>query len=264
MARTFPYFLDIETVPAERDWNKLDERTANIYHKKFVAQINKLADDGDVEPYVTHYADNAALYAEFGKVVAIAVGIVASGGVLRIKTLAFEGPQAESRMLESLKKLIEKAPFLCAHNGKEFDFPFLQRKYMMHNIDLPDTLNTIGKKPWEVLHEDTLEIWKFGQFKHYASLDAIANAFGIESPKTDMDGSMVADIYYTPKPNDVLPFVHMEPILKRIGKYCGADIVALANVWARMRREPMFTPDKIVYVDETPLNSNTDGKESNS
>jgi len=125
---------------------------------------------------------------------------------------------------------------LCAHNGKEFDFPYLARRMIVHGIPLPSKLSLFGKKPWEVPHLDTMELWKFGDFKHYTSLKLLAHVLGIPSPKEDIDGSMVRDVYY--EEND----------LERIVKYCERDVVTVAQVFLRLRNEGLLTEDQIVHV----------------
>ena len=117
---------------------------------------------------------------------------------------------------------------LCAHNGKEFDFPYLARRMMIHQIELPKILKMHGKKPWEIPHLDTMDLWKFGDYKHYTSLDLLAHIFGLPSPKDDMDGSEVSKVYY------------QEKNLERIKSYCETDVITLINVFRKMRHEPIL------------------------
>jgi uncharacterized protein YprB with RNaseH-like and TPR domain len=127
---------------------------------------------------------------------------------------------------------------LCAHNGKEFDFPFLARRMLKHQLALPELLQLMGKKPWEVPHIDTLELWKFGDYKHYTSLKLLAHFFGIPSPKDDMDGSDVARVYYE------------EDDVSRIVRYCEKDVVTLAQVYLKLTLQPPLDDREIVSVSE--------------
>ena len=125
---------------------------------------------------------------------------------------------------------------LCAHNGKEFDFPYIARRMMVHGLELPLALQIAGKKPWEVPHLDTMELWKFGDYKHYTSLKLLTHTLNITSPKTDIDGSQVAKVYY--RDNN----------LKRIVRYCEQDVLAVAQVILRFGRHPLLTDDEIAHV----------------
>jgi uncharacterized protein YprB with RNaseH-like and TPR domain len=125
---------------------------------------------------------------------------------------------------------------LCAHNGKEFDFPYIARRLIIQGLPLPDKLNLYGKKPWEVPHLDTMELWKFGDFKHYTSLKLMANILGIPSPKEDIEGSMVRDVYYEEKD------------LERIIHYCERDVITVAQVFLRLRSETLMLEEEILKV----------------
>jgi uncharacterized protein YprB with RNaseH-like and TPR domain len=122
----------------------------------------------------------------------------------------------------------KKNIFLCAHNGKEFDFPYIARRLLVNGIPLPKILEVAGKKPWEVNFIDTLELWKFGDHKHYTSLELLTKIFGIQSPKDDIDGSMVADVYWK------------ERNLERIVKYCEKDVLAIVQLFRRYRGEELI------------------------
>jgi uncharacterized protein YprB with RNaseH-like and TPR domain len=125
---------------------------------------------------------------------------------------------------------------LCAHNGKEFDFPFIARRMLIHKIELPSKLNLFGKKPWEIQHLDTLELWKFGDYKHYTSLKLMTNVLGIPSPKDDIDGSEIFQVFYEEKD------------LQRIIDYCQKDTLAVAQILLRLRNEPLLSPSEINYI----------------
>ena len=125
---------------------------------------------------------------------------------------------------------------LCAHNGKEFDFPFMARRMLIHKIQLPAKLNLCGKKPWEIPHLDTLELWKFGDYKHYTSLKLLTNVLGIQSPKDDIDGSEIYTVFYKEKD------------LERIVNYCQKDTLAVAQILLRLRGEALLSKDEITYI----------------
>ena len=148
----------------------------------------------------------------------------------------------EHKILTDFKVLLEthftkKSHVLCAHNGKEFDFPFIARRMIVHRIALPKKLNLFGKKPWEVPHLDTLEMWKFGDYKQYTSLKLLTTVLGIPSPKDDIDGSEVAKVYYK------------EKNMQRIVSYCEKDTIAVAQVLLRFHNLELLTEKNIVFVD---------------
>ena len=125
---------------------------------------------------------------------------------------------------------------LCAHNGKEFDFPFIARRMIINGIKLPYKLDLFGKKPWEIPHLDTLELWKFGDYKHFTSLKLLTKILNIPSPKTDIDGSQVRDVYY------------LEKDITRIVEYCERDVVAVAQIVLRLRNEALLLNEEVVSV----------------
>ena len=134
------------------------------------------------------------------------------------------------------KHFTKKDNVLCAHNGKEFDFPFIARRMIIHKIEIPKKLNLFGKKPWEVPHLDTLELWKFGDYKTYTSLKLMTHILGIPSPKDDIDGSEVRDVFY--KDQDI----------DRIIRYCEKDTIAVAQIILRLRNEELLVDDEILKV----------------
>ena len=133
--------------------------------------------------------------------------------------------------------IVKNSIVLCAHNGKEFDFPYIARRMIINKIELPEKLNLFGKKPWEVAHLDTLEMWKFGDYKHYTSLNLLTNILGIASPKEDIDGSQVAQVYYGEKDLD------------RIARYCENDTLAVAQVYLRLMHMKILKKEQIIRVE---------------
>lgn len=226
-------FLDIETVPQHASFEELDADYQQLFSQKTKYQRKE-------EFTAAQFYDRAGIWAEFGMIVCISVGYFTLKDTERtFRTTTFSG--SEKELLNQFKELLEsyynKAHhLLCAHNGKEFDFPFIARRMVVHGIKIPSKLNLFGKKPWEVKHLDTLELWKFGDHKHYTSLKLLTKILGIPSPKTDIDGSEVRDVFY--KEYDVA----------RIVSYCERDVVAIAQIILRFRNEPLLVEDEVVSV----------------
>lgn len=229
-------FLDIETVPAVPDYKLLDERFRKLWNKKAERLVpSNYATEQAATPEQLY--PRAGIYAEFGKIICISVGAVAKGE-FRIKS--FAGHDERELLLEFAellnKKYNRQDHLLCAHNGKEFDFPYIARRMLIQVIPLPAILDLSGKKPWEVNHLDTMELWKFGDYKNFTSLDLLAAIFGIATPKDDMDGSQVSDVYY--KEND----------LNRIVHYCTKDVLTVAQILRRYRGEQLIDESDVVIV----------------
>jgi DNA polymerase elongation subunit (family B) len=227
-------FLDIETVANTNDFASLDERMKTQWARK--AGFFK-RDHGQSDEDLYH--ERAGIYAEFGKVICIAVGkfFDLESGELGLKTKVYSGHDEKALLLE-FKGMVEKMDAstlrLCAHNGKEFDYPYLCRRMLIHSIALPEALNLGGKKSWEVPHLDTLELWKFGDYKHFTSLDLLAAVFNIPSSKNNIDGSRVNHVY------------HQEQDLPRISEYCRGDVVVLAQLFLKLKGQPLITDTQIV------------------
>jgi DNA polymerase elongation subunit (family B) len=229
-------FLDIETVACTGNYHLLDERIRIQWERK-ASWIKR--DEGVSDEQLFH--QKAAIYAEFGKVVCIGVGILRENEkgepVLRLKAYAgHDEKELLTNFCLMLEKLNTTTTKLCAHNGREFDFPYLSRRMLVNGIPLPALLDLSGKKPWEVSHLDTLEMWKFGDYKHYTSLDLLAALFNIPSSKNGMDGSMVNTVYY------------QEQNLEKIKKYCLSDVVVLAQLYLRLRSLPCIPEQNIEEV----------------
>lgn len=221
-------FLDIETVPMVYHYTDLDETTKELWNKKW--QFNK-----EVPPEQQYV--KAGIYAEFAKVVCIGLGYYHQKK-FRVKCLASDN---EKEILIQFAELLKKnyntaANLLCAHNGKEFDFPFLCRRFLINNLPLPKMLQLQGLKPWNVNHIDTMDLWKFGDVKNFSSLNLLAHVLGLPSPKDDMDGSMVAKTFYE------------EKNLEKIEKYCKKDVITLARVYNRFIGAGNLDDDDIIFA----------------
>jgi uncharacterized protein YprB with RNaseH-like and TPR domain len=227
-------FFDIETVPLEYDFKNLDERGQDLWSKKtrFIQERESLNAE---EVY-----DRAGIYAEFGKVVCISMGFVLQKEgetQIRLKSIANEDESTLlNEFIDLLNSYYNTPDFMfCAHNGKEFDIPFLCRRILIHGKKMPKMLNVSGKKPWEIKHLDTMELWKFGDFKNYTSLDLLTYVFKIPTPKDDMDGSQVAKVFYEDKN------------LERIIHYCEKDVVATIQLFRKYQSEP-FIDDEFIQI----------------
>ena len=216
-------FLDIETVPNASAWEDLPETERKLFDKKTFVQRKEQFTAEDF------YMERAGVMAEFGKIICISVGMVDKANKLKINS--FSGHD-EVELLRSFGEIFNRPRLnnviLCAHNGKEFDFPWIARRFLINGMMPPVPFQMFGKKPWEIPHIDTMELWKFGDYKTFVSLELLAHVFGIPTPKDDIDGSMVADMYWN----------HQN--LFRIITYCEKDVLTLANVFRRMRQENLL------------------------
>ncbi len=227
-------FLDIETVPAAETFDSLDTRMQTLWDKK--SKQFRTADQNAVEVY-----ERAGIYSEFGRIICISVGYMKEKDPYALRLKSFYGDD-EKLILTEFSALLSrfakpgKEALLCAHNGKEFDYPYIARRMVIHGLELPELLNIAGKKPWEVKLLDTMDLWKFGDYKNYTSLELLTSVLGIPTPKDDIDGSMVAGIYY--KEKDLL----------RIVRYCEKDVIAIVQVLLRFMNKPGVSSDRIETV----------------
>ena len=225
-------FLDIETVPQKETFSALSEEVQELWALKTEYRRGE-------EFTPEEFYDRAGIWAEFGKIICISAGFFRQEAQLTFRIRSFTG--TEESILSEFKTLVanyfsEPRHLLCAHNGKEFDFPYIARRMIIHGISLPAKLSLFGKKPWEVPHLDTMELWKFGDYKHYTSLRLLAHILGIPSPKQDLDGSQIRSVYYE------------EGDVERIARYCELDVVTTAQVFRRLRNEDLLNDHQIEYV----------------
>ncbi|MFS4492870.1 3'-5' exonuclease [Maribacter sp. 2308TA10-17] len=226
-------FLDIETVPETESFDELDDEKKALWEQK-----SKYQRKDEFTP--EEFYERAGIWAEFGKIICISVGYFNFKGDIRtFRTTTFHGD--EVKLLKEFKNLLithfsSTKHLLCGHNAKEFDFPYIARRMIIHDMELPYKLNLFGKKPWEIPHLDTMELWKFGDYKHFTSLKLLANILGIPSPKEDIDGSMVREVYYEEKDLD------------RIITYCELDVVTTAQVFLRLRGDDLLVATELKKV----------------
>jgi 3'-5' exonuclease len=227
-------FLDIETVSSESSFELLDPVMQNLWIKK--SKQFRVPDQAADEVY-----ERAGIYSEFGKIICISVGVIRENNPFSFRLKSFYGTD-EKKVLSDFSTMISKFSkthkdaILCAHNGKEFDYPYIARRMIINSLIIPEILDNSGKKPWEIKLLDTMDIWKFGDYKNYTSLELLTTILGISTPKDDIDGSMVSDIYYNK--ND----------LERIVRYCEKDVLAIAQVLLRFKNLPLIAGDKIESV----------------
>lgn len=232
-------FLDIETVPAYPSLEKVPEHIRFLWEKK--ASYLKKESESPEALY-----QRSGIYAEFGRIICISTGMIVSQENKRVFRLKSFLGEDEKELLEKFADLVtrlcqKREIELCAHNGKEFDFPYIARRMLINGIRLPSLLDTAGKRPWDIKHLDTLELWKFGDHKHYTSLDLLASVFNLDSPKSDIDGSQVAHVYWN------------EGDLQRIAGYCCRDVITIAQLMLRFKGEEGLKPEDIVFLDNAPI-----------
>ena len=228
-------FLDIETVPCLENFEDLDDNFQQLWAEKTAWQRKEEYSPSE------YYKLKAGVMAEFAKIICISVGYLfteKSKNHFRIKS--FYGDD-EKQIIADFNTLLnsqfnKKHHKLCAHNGKEFDFPFIARRTLINGLKLPKLLDIAGKKPWEINHLDTMELWKFGDYKHYTSIKLLAALFDIPTPKDDIDGSQVAKVYWEEKD------------LERIKIYCQKDTLTVAQLLLKYKGEDLISENNIEFV----------------
>lgn len=227
--------LDIETVPQFPSYQSVPEKWQKLWDKK--AQFLKKEEHDTAESIYPR----AGIYAEFGKIICISVGYFnRSGNSWQFKVKSFYGDN-EKLLLEEFGQLLSRYfnhpdNILCGHNAKEFDFPYICRRMLINGVTIPNALNIAGKKPWEVQHLDTMDLWKFGDFKSFTSLELLAATFDIPTPKDDIDGSMVWHVYWKEKE------------LERIKTYCQKDVVTTAQLLLKFRGEKLIDENDVIVA----------------
>lgn len=226
-------FLDIETVPLHQQYSELSAEAQMLWEEKTRYQRKE-------EFSAEEFYDRAGIWAEFGKIVCISVGYFSFRHQQRtFRVTSFTGE--EKNLLEDFSRLVNEHfsrpnKLFCAHNGKEFDFPYISRRMIINGVEIPQKLQLFGKKPWEIPHLDTMEMWKFGDYKHYTSLKLLAHILGIPSPKDDIDGSEVRNVFYN------------EGDIDRIATYCEKDTITVAQILLRFRNDTLLNDDEILIL----------------
>ena len=235
-------FLDIETVPLTPDFSELSDELQHIWEDKFNLLQKRMPEKYSEETTASEaFNGSAGIYSEFGKIVCISVGFIHFQGVeMHFRTKSFAGDNERLLLIEFTHLIAKfcttKEHTLCGHNIKEFDIPYICRRMLINGLALPSIFQIAGKKPWEISFIDTLELWKFGDYKNYSSLKLLTAVFGIPTPKDDIDGSQVAMVYY--KEKDIV----------RIATYCQKDVLATAQVFLRMNSIDVIKEENIKHV----------------
>lgn len=225
--------LDIETVPQYENYNSAPLELQQYWNRK--AEFLKKA------PEITaaDIYDRAGIYAEFGKIICISTGFLSyRDGMRQFRMKSYAGDD-EKGILNEFAELLLRIPagmVLCGHNSKEFDFPYISRRMIINGIKIPHQLNNAGRKPWEIPHLDTMELWKFGDYKNYTPLNLLAYILGIQNPKDDIDGSQVGKVYW------------QEQDLPRIITYCQKDVITVMQILLRLKNEPLLVASEIEYL----------------
>ena len=239
-------FLDIETVSGKKVFSELDETFQELWKLKSRQVLRKPLEEITDDEVVESYTDRAAIYAEFGKIVCISVGFIRRDKDSKklIARLTSFADDDESKLLADFSELLSQhysqlnKHALCGHNIREFDIPYICRRLIINQMPLPKPLDIAGKKPWETKHLiDTLEFWKFGDYKNYTSLKLLAAVLGFPSPKDDIDGSMVGKVYW-----------NEDGGLKRIATYCEKDVLATIQLYFKYRIMPLLEEDQVLHV----------------
>ena len=226
-------FLDIETVPAQADFTQVNPELQALWQDKYAMLQQRNPERYNSDDESEGYAREAGIYAEFGRIVCISVGYCwrdKEKGERHIRTKSFAGDN-ERELIMDFMDLVARfftTPnhSFCGHNIKEFDIPYICRRALINDVKLPDCLQIAGKKPWELNFIDTMDLWRFGDYKNFTSLKTLTAVFGIPTPKDDIDGSEVARVY------------HQEHNIERIATYCEKDVVATIQVFLRLKGEP--------------------------
>ncbi len=238
-------FLDVECVSGKAAYDELSEEFQYLWKLKARSVLRKYDEPITAEEAAEAYKEKAGIYAEFGKIVCISVGVVGRHPdtkelFIRLKSFASED---EAELLKDFSEMVTSyynntsTHFMCGHNIREFDIPYICRRLLINQMPLPKALDLAGKKPWETKHLlDTLELWKFGDYKHYTSLKLLAAVFGFPSPKDDIDGSEVGSVFW--EGND----------LPRIAKYCEKDVLATAQLLLKYMRMPILEEQQISFI----------------
>lgn len=226
-------FLDIETVSQYATYAEVPDSWKELWGIK-AAHLIRNREEETVESVY----NRAAIYAEFGKIVCISCGIIHGNGDTKKLVLKSFFGHDEKELLQQFSDMLRRwatdpHKYLCAHNGKEFDFPYLCRRLIIHGLFLPPILQISGKKPWEIAHLDTMELWRFGDYKNFTSLNLLAHTLGIPTPKDDIDGSRVGEVYWK------------EHNLERIATYCQKDVATTAQIYLRLNGESLIQPEQL-------------------
>jgi predicted PolB exonuclease-like 3'-5' exonuclease len=228
--------IDIETVPQHPSFEGLSNDWKQLWEEKTQRSLP------DFTSAAEFYPQRAGVMAEFAKIVCISIGyFTKQGNVLQLRLKSFFGDD-EKKLLQDFITTVNQMESknnkwsFAGHNIKEFDIPFICRRLLINGLHVPAYLDFQNMKPWDTNMVDTFQYWRFGDYKNYTSLKLLAAALGVPSPKDDIDGSMVADVYWK------------EKNLQRIATYCQKDVVTTGNIILRFKNKELIKEDQVVIV----------------
>lgn len=232
------HFIDIETVPASRNIPK--HAIGDIWTRKMTKDLQEEWHHSVIPSFERdeHYFQKSGLYAEFGKIVCISIGKMSETKFYVKSLYGTDEKEILTKLCELMDNAKSKPSVLCGHNILDFDIPFITRRILVNGITLPAILNNYDRKPWESPYKDTMKMWSSTQWNYKVSLELLCEIFGLQSPKQIMDGKSVADLYYSEE----------EGRLEKIATYCSGDVVATANVYAKMMGLPIIEQSQIEYL----------------
>lgn len=229
-------FLDIETVPKLSDFENLDTYEKELWQEK------KGKNKTEEETAADYYFNNAGIFAEFGKIICISVGWIKEEGIFSTFELqSFYGDNEQVLLQEFTAFLKQRVATtrnlsLSGHNIREFDVPYICRRLIMNNLKLPEYFENLQtKKPWEAGLLDSMDWWKFGDYKNYISLKLLAFCLEIPSPKDDISGKDVGKVYW------------QEKGLERIKTYCQKDVLTVAQILLKLKGLSLISESNIKY-----------------
>lgn len=210
------FYLDVETTSEKQFFSELTPAWQSLWRQK-ATRIDALKEPEELYP-------KAAIYAEFGKIICISIGVLDEKHA-ELRIVSFYGFDEQKILVEFTRwanEFLDKQSVLAAHNGKEFDFPWIARRLAIQGIPIPKPFQLFGKKPWDIQHIDTLELWKCGDYKHFTSLELLATVFGIHHAKSHLSGDKIHHAFW------------VEQDISGIAAYCSADVETLARLIGRL------------------------------
>jgi uncharacterized protein YprB with RNaseH-like and TPR domain len=233
--------IDIETASVSPTYEKLEDEWKILWQEKTQLSLPEGVTAAEF------YPKRAGVMAEFAKIICISMAYFTKEPNLRMRVKSFYGHD-EKQVLQDFLTTITKIESInhrwcfAGHNIKEFDIPFICRRLLINYLPIPRYLDFQNMKPWETNIVDTFQYWRFGDYKNFTSLKLLAAAMGIASPKDDIDGSMVGDLYWNGAAEE------REANLKRIAVYCQKDVITTGNIFLRFKNITPLSTDEIEIV----------------
>jgi len=218
--------FDIETVPIAPSYEDLRTDNPAVFEAfEYCCKFTNKDASISCEDY---FQKQASFNPEYAKVCCFSFGklhLDDNGKDYEIETRSYYGPD-EIKILKQVAKLLEKANkmnfHIGGHNVKNFDNPFLIKRYIINGMPVPEILWVGNKKPWELKVLDSKELWKSGSWTQNTSMVEIALTLGLQSPKNIMDGGDVRKEYWE------------NEAYEKIAKYCEGDVKATMEILLRL------------------------------